>query len=311
MTQERSPQPLQPPKETRMFRDVPMPAIADLLKTLPVPITITQHLDEQREKIFYRYQVGETTPDNPVGICMGGTPKFLDAVRLSLEVVMGRQQEEAEEQGKRRAQSRQARAVNEWIVPEVERGECSSSQAAALGLPYRHRITAETISQWTERMLHDHPDTAKQAREIGGQQEQDFIHLLRNLPVALNVWKREDGYVWQCYEQSGISEDFAQSVGEGLHALFGQLMQDKEQRQGTFRTFGDTLYQTDDGYTERVIADTARGRVVTVENQGTIRLFRVEWTEPDGYQAHKAVYTLRDAIEAYQAVVHPEQQEEV
>ncbi len=88
MPQERVSQPPQPPKETRMFRDVPMQAIADLLKSLPVPITITQHLDEQREKLFYRYQVGETTPQNPVGIRMGGTPNFLDAVKFSLEVVM-------------------------------------------------------------------------------------------------------------------------------------------------------------------------------------------------------------------------------
>lgn len=80
--------PPQPPKETRMFRDVPMQAIADMLKTLPVPITITQHLDEQKEKIFYRYQVGETTPDNQVGICMGATPNFLEAVRLSLHMAL-------------------------------------------------------------------------------------------------------------------------------------------------------------------------------------------------------------------------------
>lgn len=88
MPQERRISPPQPPKETRMFRDVPMQALADLLKTLPVPITITQHLDTKREKIFYRYQVGETTPENPVGIRMGATPDFLDAVKFSLEVVM-------------------------------------------------------------------------------------------------------------------------------------------------------------------------------------------------------------------------------
>ena len=85
---ERAPKPQQPPKETRMFRDVPMQALADLLKTLPVPITITQHLDEQREKIFYRYQVGQTTPENPVGVRLGATPNFLDAVKFSLETVM-------------------------------------------------------------------------------------------------------------------------------------------------------------------------------------------------------------------------------
>ena len=303
----------QPPKETHMFRAVPMQKIADLLKTLPVPITITQHLIEGQETFFFRYQVGQTTPDNPVGICMGSTPHFLEAVKFSLQAVMGRQQEEAEGQKTRRAQSRQRtqERADEWIVPEVERGECSDTQAAALGLPYRHRITGETIAQWTERTAHDQTDATSQVGEMGEQSEREFIHLLRNLPVALNVWKREDGYVWQCFEQSGIAEDFATGVREGLHALLGQLMQDQERRQGTFRTFGDTLYQTDDGYTERVIADTARGRVVTVENQGTIRLFRVEWTEQDGYQAHKAVYTLRDAMDAFQAVVHPEQQGEV
>ena len=85
---ERTPQPQQPPKETRMFRNVPMQALADMLKTLPTPITITQHLDTEREKIFYRYQVGQTTPDNPVGIRMGATPDFLEAVKFSLETVM-------------------------------------------------------------------------------------------------------------------------------------------------------------------------------------------------------------------------------
>ena len=85
-------------------------------------------------------------------------------------------------------------------------------------------------------------------------------------------------------------------------------MRDQESRRGTFRTFGDVLYQSQDGYTERVIADTSTGRVVMCEDQGRIKLFRVEWTEPDGYQPHKAVYTLRDAMDAFQAVVHHEQQ---
>ena len=77
-----------------MFRTIQMEEVAQMLKTLPVPITITQHLDEQREKIFYRYQVGETTPDNPVGISMGATPNFLDAVKFSLEVVMKQRKDE-------------------------------------------------------------------------------------------------------------------------------------------------------------------------------------------------------------------------
>ena len=310
MPQERRPP--QPPKETRMFRNVPMQAIADVLQTLPIPITITQMLDEQKETVFYRYQVGVTTPDNPVGIRMGATRYFLDAVKFSLEAVTGRQREEGSgDKGKlteRRAKNLATSPTDEWIVPEVERGECSDTQVAALGLPYRHRLTHETFSQRTELTLHDHPDMISQAGEMGGQQEQEFIHLLRNLPVALNIWKREDGYIWQCFEQSGIAEDFAGGVREGLHAMLKQLMQDQESRRGTFRTFGDVLYQTDDGYTERVIADTSTCRVVMCEDQGSIKLFRVEWTEPDGYERHRASYTLQDAMEAFQAVVHPERE---
>ena len=53
--------------------------------------------------------------------------------------------------------------TDEWMVPEVERGECSATQAAALGLPYRHRITNETIAEWTERTRYDHLDGTSQA----------------------------------------------------------------------------------------------------------------------------------------------------
>src|SRR5260370_42013893 len=77
-----------------MFRTIQMEAIAQMLKTLPVPITITQHLDEQREKIFYRYQAGETPPENPVGIRMAATPNFLDTVKFSLQAVLNEKEGE-------------------------------------------------------------------------------------------------------------------------------------------------------------------------------------------------------------------------
>lgn len=302
--------PPQPPKETRMFQNVPMQAIADVLHTLPIPIIITQMLDEQKETVFYRYQVGVTTPDNPVGIRMGATLNFLDAVKFSLEAIMGRQKKpgDAGRFADTRAKNQATSPTDEWIAPEVEGGEASTSQAAALGLPYRHRVTHETISQWTERTLHDYPDGTSQAGNIEEREEQELTHVLRNLPIAVNIWKREDGYIWQCFEKSGISEDFAGGVREGLHAMLKQLMQDQESRRGTFRSFGDVLYQTDDGYTERVIADTSTGRVVMCEDQGSIKLFRVEWTEPDGYERNRASYTLQDAMEAFQAVVHSERE---
>ncbi len=98
---ERAPQPQQPPKETYLFRDVPMKSIIDMLKTLPVPITITQHLIEGEEKFFYRYQVGKTTPDNPVGICMGSTPDFLQAVKFSLQAALKAREEKSPHQARR------------------------------------------------------------------------------------------------------------------------------------------------------------------------------------------------------------------
>ncbi len=50
-----------------------------------------------------------------------------------------------------RPKNQQSQLTEEWIVPEVERGECNATQAAVLGLPYRHRVTGETIAEWTER----------------------------------------------------------------------------------------------------------------------------------------------------------------
>ena len=159
----------QPPRETPLFRTVPQQAIADLLKTLPVPITITQHFDEAREKLFYRYQVGETTPENPVGICMGATPDFLQAVTLSLQMAMT-QGEQEPRRGRDTPDSpiRQAPAADDWIVPEVERGECSATQAATLGLPYRHRVTGETIAEWTEAKRHGRRGKPGRADGRGG-----------------------------------------------------------------------------------------------------------------------------------------------
>ena len=63
-------------------------AIIDLLKALPVPITITQETDPLRGKPYYTYQVGEKTTGHPVGYGMGAARHFLDAVEMSLEVAL-------------------------------------------------------------------------------------------------------------------------------------------------------------------------------------------------------------------------------
>src|SRR5215467_1681375 len=130
------------PKETRMFRHIPMQAIAETLKTLSVPITITQMFDQARERLYYTYQVGTPTPEKPMGICIGANTEFLDAMKYSLEAVIHRQTEQTEEGEARQfatpkpLQKTPSPITDEWIVPEVERGEASASQTAALGLLY-------------------------------------------------------------------------------------------------------------------------------------------------------------------------------
>jgi hypothetical protein len=202
----------------------------------------------------------------------------------------------------------------EWRVPEVEQGTCSPAQAAALGLPYRHRITGETIAEWTERTMREErkssltlkPDEQVQADQL----EQELTHLVRNLPISLTITKRGDTYFWQCLDENGQSEDFLGVVGDGLHTLLGHLMRENQQRreQGKSATprFGSIVYQTE-GYAEYLLTDEKGVRVVICESEGNIKLYRVDWTEPDGYQNNKAIYTLPDAIAAFQEVIGQQQ----
>jgi hypothetical protein len=252
------------PKETRMFRHVPMQAIVETLKTLPIPITLIQYLDTQTEQFYYGYQVGIPTDEHPAGLCMGATPNFLEAVRLSLEAVMTRQTGQVTDTRQLRQEPSPIR--DEWLVSGVER-------------------------------------TMHEQKDVGEQQEEDeaaMIHVLRNLPVSVNIWKREDGYIWQCYEHCGITADFAGGVREGLLALMRHLVSEKTR--GVYRSFGEVLFQTEDGYTERVIANTDRGRVVMCDMRGSIKLYRIEWTEPDGYVQNRAAYSLQEAMDAFQEV---------
>ena len=84
----------QTPQEVQMVRLVPeqafsamQQAMMQMLQTLPLPITIRQQQD-QHHQTYYTYQVGEPTEQQPIGIAMGATPDFLDAMRFSLEAAM-------------------------------------------------------------------------------------------------------------------------------------------------------------------------------------------------------------------------------
>ncbi len=74
--------------------------------------------------------------------------------------------------------------------------------------------------------------------------------------------------------------------------------------------FGDVVFSTEDeGYTEYQLADEQGIRVTACFMSGTIKLFRIEWTEQDGYQANKAVYSLLEAIAAFQEIISEQEDE--
>ncbi len=69
--------------------------------------------------------------------------------------------------------------------------------------------------------------------------------------------------------------------------------------------FGKILYQGTDGYAEYLLADENGVMVIACMQPGytgmRVKLYRVEWTEADGYRAHMAVYNLQDAILVFKA----------
>src|SRR5260370_35447159 len=68
--------------------------------------------------------------------------------------------------------------------------------------------------------------------------------------------------------------------------------------------FGDVVFSTEDeGYTEYQLADEQGIRVTACFMSGTIKLFRIEWTEQDGYQAKKGVYSLLEAIAEFEGLI--------
>lgn len=77
--------------DMQKLRFVPEETLIAVLKTLPTPITIERKVLEKPRRgrtHYYTYQVGQTTEENPVGIRMGATTDFLDALHLSLQVAL-------------------------------------------------------------------------------------------------------------------------------------------------------------------------------------------------------------------------------
>src|SRR5712691_1032827 len=93
---------------------------------------------------------------------------------------------------------------------------------------------------------------------------------------------------------------------EGRVSFDQWQVREQEQRNAQPPRFGSIVYQTE-GYAEYLLTDEKGVRVVIGESEGSIKLYRVEWTEPDGYQRNRAIYSLPDAIAAFQGVVGQQQ----
>lgn len=66
--------------------------------------------------------------------------------------------------------------------------------------------------------------------------------------------------------------------------------------------FGQIIYQRGD-YVERLLADEEGVRCILCTSGSTTKLYRIEWSEPDGYGRNQAVYNLLDAIKTFQKMV--------
>ena len=72
--------------------------------------------------------------------------------------------------------------------------------------------------------------------------------------------------------------------------------------------FGDIMYQLGN-YVERLLADEQGVRVVLCTTGITTKLYRIEWSEPDGYGRNQATYDLLSTIQAFQQIVQQVQEQ--
>lgn len=62
-------------------------AIIDMLASLSTPIVIRKEIDDDGEP-FYVWYIGESTPEQPFGLCVGVHRQFLGALKLAMEKVI-------------------------------------------------------------------------------------------------------------------------------------------------------------------------------------------------------------------------------
>lgn len=68
-------------------------AIIDMLATLSLPINIREEIDDEGLP-FYVWYLGEATPEQPFGVCVGIHRQFLGALKLAIEKAIKGIQEE-------------------------------------------------------------------------------------------------------------------------------------------------------------------------------------------------------------------------
>ncbi len=123
-------------------------------------------------------------------------------------------------------------------------------------------------------------------------------------------------YTGEQWEQiAALSEQDTQQLVQPMHFLgeskgkrryyrpTGALTQEQQHP-----TFGTIIWQAPD-YIEYLLAQEQQTRVIVGAENGMIKLYRIEWSEPDGNPRNKAVYTLLDAIAAFREITQaqPEQ----
>jgi len=62
-------------------------AIIDMLASLSTPIVIRKEIDDDGQP-FYVWHIGEATPEQPFGVCVGVHRQFLGAMKLAMEQVI-------------------------------------------------------------------------------------------------------------------------------------------------------------------------------------------------------------------------------
>ena len=66
--------------------------------------------------------------------------------------------------------------------------------------------------------------------------------------------------------------------------------------------FGELVFSNKEGCTEYILCDENNKQIVVCYQDGNIKMYRLSWILPDGYEHNTSCRTLMDAIEFMQAV---------